>query len=228
MKDCLKNDRARIQVGHISHFGLLEMSRQRIRISVLESTTQPCPHCAGTGNVRSESSIALHVMRSIEEYLLHNPQHNITVRTPVATALYVLNHKRNILVNLEARFKLNISIEADDNIGTQHLIISKGTIAEAISQSPLVFEDDNKKEIEDAILIESEPVEDKIPVEKTRNVDVKIVKVRLMAILSPPIIKKTISQMMIAVVGGVVGGVVAVAVIRIIIFINLVFLMQNQ
>ncbi|WP_317993248.1 Rne/Rng family ribonuclease [Bartonella gliris] len=169
LKDCLKNDRARIQVGHISHFGLLEMSRQRIRISVLESTTQPCPHCAGTGNVRSESSIALHVMRSIEEYLLHNPQHNITVRTPVATALYVLNHKRNILVNLEARFKLNISIEADDNIGTQHLIISKGTIAEAISQSPLVFEDDNKKEIEDAILIESEPVEDKIPVEKNQK-----------------------------------------------------------
>ncbi|WP_375688853.1 ribonuclease E/G, partial [Bartonella sp. AP57NXGY] len=118
LKDCLKNDRARIQVGHISHFGLLEMSRQRIRISVLESTTQPCPHCAGTGNIRSESSIALHVMRSIEEYLLHNSQHNIIVRTPVATALYVLNHKRNILVNLEARFKLNISIEADDSIGT--------------------------------------------------------------------------------------------------------------
>ncbi|EJF86001.1 Rne/Rng family ribonuclease [Candidatus Bartonella washoeensis] len=165
LKDCLKNDRARIQVGHISHFGLLEMSRQRIRVSVLESTTQPCPHCAGTGNVRSESSIALHVMRSIEEYLLHNPQHNITVRTPVATALYVLNHKRNILVNLEARFKLNISIEADDSIGTQHLIISKGTIAEAVSQSSLVFEDDSKEEIEDEISIESEPIEVKTSVE---------------------------------------------------------------
>ncbi|GAA5107120.1 ribonuclease E/G [Bartonella jaculi] len=169
LKDCLKNDRARIQVGHISHFGLLEMSRQRIRISVLESTTQPCPHCAGTGNIRSESSIALHVMRSIEEYLLHNPQHNITVRTPVTTALYVLNHKRNILVNLEARFKLNISIEADDSIGTQHLIISKGTIAETISQPALIFEDDSKEEIEDAILIESEPIEDTTPVEKKQK-----------------------------------------------------------
>ncbi|WP_375616224.1 MULTISPECIES: Rne/Rng family ribonuclease [unclassified Bartonella] len=163
LKDCLKNDRARIQVGHISHFGLLEMSRQRIRISVLESTTQPCPHCAGTGTIRSESSIALHVMRSIEEYLLHNSRYNIIVRTPVATALYVLNHKRNILVNLETRFKLNISIEADDSIGTQHLIISKGTIAENISQSPL--EDDNKQEIEDSVFIKSETIENSSPTE---------------------------------------------------------------
>ncbi|WP_273718330.1 MULTISPECIES: Rne/Rng family ribonuclease [Bartonella] len=167
LKDCLKNDRARIQVGHISHFGLLEMSRQRIRISVLESTTQPCPHCAGTGNIRSESSIALHVMRSIEEYLLHNSQYNIIVRTPVATALYVLNHKRNILVNLEARFKLNISIEADDSIGTQHLVISKGTIAESISQSSL--EDDNKQEIEDFVFIKSESIENPPPIETNQK-----------------------------------------------------------
>ncbi|QEE12188.1 Rne/Rng family ribonuclease [Bartonella krasnovii] len=167
LKDCLKNDRARIQVGHISHFGLLEMSRQRIRISVLESTTQPCPHCAGTGSIRSESSIALHVMRSIEEYLLHNSQYNIIVRTPVATALYVLNHKRNILVNLETRFKLNISIEADDSIGTQHLVISKGTIAESISQSSL--EDDNKQEIENSVFIKSESIENPPSIETNQK-----------------------------------------------------------
>ncbi len=167
LKDCLKNDRARIQVGHISHFGLLEMSRQRIRISVLESTTQPCPHCAGTGNIRSESSIALHVMRSIEEYLLHNSQYNIIVRTPVATALYVLNHKRNILVNLETRFKLNISIEADDSIGTQHLVISKGSIAERISRSSL--EDVNKQEIGDSVFIESESIENPSPIETNQK-----------------------------------------------------------
>lgn len=165
LKDCLKNDRARIQVGHISHFGLLEMSRQRIRVSVLESTTQPCPHCAGTGNVRSESSIALHVMRSIEEYLLHNPQHNIIVRTPITTALYVLNHKRNVLVNLETRFKLNISIEADDSIGTQHFLISKGTMAEVVSQPTSNSENNSKEEVEGALLIESETAEDKIPAE---------------------------------------------------------------
>ncbi|PIT69256.1 Rne/Rng family ribonuclease [Bartonella tribocorum] len=167
LKDCLKNDRARIQVGHISHFGLLEMSRQRIRISVLESTTQPCPHCAGTGSIRSESSIALHVMRSIEEYLLYNSQYNIIVRTPVATALYVLNHKRNILVNLEERFKLNISIEADDSIGTQHLIISKGTIAERISQS--LLEDDNKQEIEDSAFVKNKSIENTPSIETNQK-----------------------------------------------------------
>lgn len=169
LNDCLKNDRARIQVGHISHFGLLEMSRQRIRISVLESTTKPCPHCAGTGNVRSESSIALHVIRSIEEYLLHNSQYNIIVRTSVATALYVLNHKRNILIDLETRFKLNISIEADDKIGTQHLVISKGTIAENVSQAPLTLEDDSKEEEESTSLIEDEIVEDKTSVKKNQR-----------------------------------------------------------
>ncbi|MBX4335774.1 Rne/Rng family ribonuclease [Bartonella raoultii] len=169
LKECLKNDRARIQVGHISHFGLLEMSRQRIRISVLESTTRPCPHCAGTGNIRSESSIALHVMRSIEEYLLHNPQYNIIVRTPVTTALYVLNHKRNILVNLETRFKLNISIEADDSIGTQHLIISKGSIAEASSKPSLIVEDENKEEIVPSLLIEGQSIQDSPSTEKKQK-----------------------------------------------------------
>ncbi|HMF66657.1 MAG TPA: ribonuclease E/G, partial [Phyllobacterium sp.] len=129
MKDCLKDDRARIQVGRISHFGLLEMSRQRIRASVLESTTQICAVCGGTGHVRSASSVALHVMRSIEEYLLRHSQNNIIVRTTVATALYVLNHKRQNLADLEARFGLTISIEADDSVGAQHFAIDKGSIA---------------------------------------------------------------------------------------------------
>jgi ribonuclease E len=129
LKDCLKDDRARIQVGRISHFGLLEMSRQRIRASVLESTTQICSHCGGTGHVRSASSIALHVMRSIEEYLLRHSQNNIIVRTTVATALYVLNHKRQNLADLEVRFGLTISIEADESVGAQHFAIDKGSIA---------------------------------------------------------------------------------------------------
>lgn len=129
MKDCLKDDRARIQVGRISHFGLLEMSRQRIRASVLESTTQICAMCGGTGHVRSASSIALHVMRSIEEYLLRHSQNNIIVRTTVATALYVLNQKRQNLADLEGRFGLTISIEADDSVGAQHFAIDKGSIA---------------------------------------------------------------------------------------------------
>lgn len=130
LKDCLKDDRARIQVGRISHFGLMEMSRQRIRASVLESTMQPCPHCHGTGFIRSDSSLALHVLRSIEEFLLRNPNFNIVVRTSVATALYVLNHKRQALSDLEHRFGLTINIEADDEVGAQNIAIYKSTAAE--------------------------------------------------------------------------------------------------
>ena len=94
MKDALRNDRARIQVGRISHFGLLEMSRQRIRTSVLESSTEKCPHCGGTGHMRSVSSVALQLLRSIEETLLKGATHNQIVRTRPEIALYVLNHKR--------------------------------------------------------------------------------------------------------------------------------------
>ena len=129
MKDCLKDDRARIQVGRISHFGLLEMSRQRIRASVLESTMQPCPHCAGTGMIRSDSSMALHVIRSIEEFLQRNSQNNIIVRAPQATALYVLNHKRHLLAEMESRFGLTIELQIDETVGHQHLAIDKGTPA---------------------------------------------------------------------------------------------------
>ncbi|TWF56578.1 Rne/Rng family ribonuclease [Neorhizobium alkalisoli] len=126
LKDCLKNDRARIQVGRISHFGLLEMSRQRIRASVLESTTQICSHCGGTGHVRSQSSVGLHVLRGIEEYLLKNTTHDITVRTTPDIALYLLNHKRATVVDYENRFGVSIFIESDVSIGSNHFAIDKG------------------------------------------------------------------------------------------------------
>lgn len=148
LKDCLKEDRARIQVGRISHFGLMEMSRQRIRASVLESTMQLCPHCHGTGYIRSDSSLALHVIRSIEEYLLRNPNYNITVRMPVDTALYVLNHKRQVLADFEHRFGLTINIEAGDDIGAQHLAIYKGSAAEGtpVPIVPIIVLDDEPEE----------------------------------------------------------------------------------
>ena len=130
LKDHLKNDRARIQVGRISHFGLLEMSRQRIRASVLDSTMKPCPHCGGTGHIRSDSSVALHVIRAVEEFLLKDNRSHITVRTPAATALYVLNQKRRNLSDLEARFGLTITIEADETLGTQHYAITRGAPVE--------------------------------------------------------------------------------------------------
>ncbi|PBC06496.1 ribonuclease E/G [Mesorhizobium sp. WSM3859] len=159
LKDHLKNDRARIQVGRISHFGLMEMSRQRIRASVLESTMKPCPHCGGTGHVRSDSSVALMVVRAIEEFLLKDSRSHIIVRTPAATALYVLNHKRANLVELEARFGLTITIEADETLGTQHYAIFRGAIAEKpegfveVRSLPAYVE---PEEPEDEIVIEEE------------------------------------------------------------------------
>ncbi len=126
LKECLKSDRARIQVGRISHFGLLEMSRQRIRASVLESTMQVCDHCGGTGYVRSDSSVALYVLRTIEEYLLRNTKHNLTIRTLPDIALYLLNQKRDTIIELESRFGLSITVEADVEIGQQHIAIDQG------------------------------------------------------------------------------------------------------
>ncbi|MGA1801455.1 Rne/Rng family ribonuclease [Rhizobium sp. HT1-10] len=130
LKECLKDDRARIQVGRISHFGLLEMSRQRIRASVLESTTQVCSHCGGTGLVRSQSSVALHVLRGIEEYLLKNTTHDITVRCTPETALYLLNHKRSTIIDYENRFGVSIIVDSDPTVGAQHFAIDRGEAVE--------------------------------------------------------------------------------------------------
>ena len=129
LKDALKNDRARIQVGRISHFGLMEMSRQRIRSSVLESSTDKCPHCGGTGHVRSVSSVTLHMLRMIEEMLLKGATHNIIVRTRSEVALYVLNHKRAHLRDLESRFQITITVNADASVGAaQPFLIEKGEL----------------------------------------------------------------------------------------------------
>ncbi|MGY3614982.1 Rne/Rng family ribonuclease [Bradyrhizobium sp. USDA 10063] len=127
LSDCLRQDRARIQVGRISHFGLLEMSRQRIRASVLESSTEPCPHCGGSGHVRSVSSVALQLLRGIEEILMKGATHNLVVRTRTDVALYVLNHKRGHLRDLETAFKVQISVAADATVsGQQSYIIDRG------------------------------------------------------------------------------------------------------
>jgi ribonuclease E len=127
LSDCLRQDRARIQVGRISHFGLLEMSRQRIRASVLESSTEPCPQCGGTGHVRSVSSVALQLLRGIEEILMKGATHNLVVRTRNDVALYVLNHKRGHLRDLENAFKVTLSIVSDPAVsGLQSYIIDRG------------------------------------------------------------------------------------------------------
>ena len=136
LKEALKNDRARIQVGRISHFGLLEMSRQRIRTGVLEGSTVPCPHCAGAGTVRSTSSIALHVLRVIEDALIKSSSHNIIVHTRTPVALYILNQKRAHLRNIEERFGVSITVAADDALtGTTYHAIERGEPARGVVES---------------------------------------------------------------------------------------------
>ncbi|MEM7429164.1 MAG: ribonuclease E/G [Pseudomonadota bacterium] len=113
LKDVLKNDRARIQVGRISHFGLLEMSRQRMRTGVLEGSTQICPHCEGQGFIRSTESCALSVLRGAEEHLMgRKSPDNIIVRCDGAIAAYILNQKRDHLHALESTFEVVIFVEA--------------------------------------------------------------------------------------------------------------------
>jgi ribonuclease E len=127
LKECLKNDRARIQVGRISAFGLLEMSRQRIRTGVLESSSVPCPHCAGAGLVRSTPSIALQILRALEEALIKSASHNLEVRTRPEVALYVLNQKRAHLRDLEERFNITITVSADAALlGTRYFEVERG------------------------------------------------------------------------------------------------------
>ena len=114
LKEALKSDRARIQVGRISPFGLLEMSRQRLRPSLVETSTQPCPHCGGTGFIRSTESTALYVLRSIEEEGMRRRSAEICVYVPTAVALYILNQKRDSLVQLETRYALRVLVARDD------------------------------------------------------------------------------------------------------------------
>ncbi|MGH8733779.1 MAG: Rne/Rng family ribonuclease, partial [Burkholderiales bacterium] len=139
LEEALKHDRARIQVGRISHFGLLEMSRQRIRTSVLESTTDTCPHCGGTGHVRSVSSVALQLLRSLEEMLLKGATHNLIVRTRAEIALYLLNHKRAHLRALEERFRITITVNADATIsGQTSYVIEKGELVHSVEQAKAI------------------------------------------------------------------------------------------
>ncbi len=148
LKDCLKNDRARIQVGHISHFGLMEMSRQRIRASVLESTMAVCPVCQGVGHVRSDSSFALHVLRAIDDHLTRHPRFDVTVKVAPSTAMYIFNQKRQAVSELEDRYGVRIAFESDPHLQVQDFSVEKGASStrEVFANkavNPMEFEDEN-------------------------------------------------------------------------------------
>src|SRR5258706_397983 len=109
------------------------MSRQRIRASVLESSTEPCPQCGGSGHVRSVSSVALQLLRGLEEILMKGATHNLVVRTRTDVALYVLNHKRGHLRDLESSFKVTLAVIADPTVsGQQSFIIDRGEMVHTL------------------------------------------------------------------------------------------------
>ena len=125
LKDKLKTDRARIQVGRISGFGLLEMSRQRLRPGMIEATTQNCLHCHGTGLIRSEENLALSIIRQIEDEGVRGRSSEIIVKCPVSVANFIVNQKREHIANIEARFSLFVRINADTALVSPEYSIEK-------------------------------------------------------------------------------------------------------
>jgi ribonuclease E len=116
LKDAMKHDRARVQVGRISPFGLLELSRQRLRPNIIESTSLPCQTCRGSGMIRSVESASLHVLRAIEEEAIQQKSLELNVYAPTPIALYILNQKRKSLQAIEARWKIFVRFSQDDTL----------------------------------------------------------------------------------------------------------------
>jgi ribonuclease E len=133
LKEALRFDRARIQVGRISHFGLLEMSRQRLRTGVLEGSTTQCPHCQGTGIIRSTESVALAVLRGLEDTIMAGTRAPLIATTTPSVALYILNNKRPFINDMEARLGLQIMVTGSDKLAGANFTIEKGA---APAQAP--------------------------------------------------------------------------------------------
>ena len=153
VKDRLKTDRARIQVGRISGFGLMEMSRQRLRPGMIEATTQSCPHCHGTGLIRSDDNLALSVLRQIEEEGVRRRSREVLVKCPVTIANFLMNHKREHIAQIEGRYALSVRVEADMHLVSPDFSIEKFKTATRVvpaASAPVVSVDSSIMEEVDA------------------------------------------------------------------------------
>ena len=158
MKDALKTDRARIQVGRISSFGLMEMSRQRLRTGVLEATTRECPHCDGTGLVRTASSAGLSALRLIEDEAAKGKGTIIRLAASTEAAIYLLNEKRSDLMEIEQRYGVTVEVvpEGEDE-GAKMTVASHGPKPkDAPKFEPIAFDEDDDLDIEEDELDEEE------------------------------------------------------------------------
>jgi ribonuclease E len=172
LKDALAEDRARIQMGKISGFGLMEISRQRRRTGVLEGTTVPCPHCEGQGRIRSVDSAALSAMRTIDLEAMQNGAGAITVKVPMDVALYILNEKQPHLARLRQEWGLKVNIEIDTDLGHTEVQIVRTVHASEVDftppvrPEPIAFDttpdvaEDEDEEADDEVAIEREDTDD--------------------------------------------------------------------
>ena len=175
MKEALKNDRARIQVGRISSFGLMEMSRQRLRTGVLEASTRPCPHCEGTGFVRTASSSGLSALRLLEDEAARGRGSLLTLRCSQEAAFYVLNRKRADIAEIEDRYGVQVDIIADgEQEGARMSVEASGpppAHAPKFDRPIEDLEDDLDIEEEDEIEEDEAVEEDEAPSERRERVE---------------------------------------------------------
>ena len=162
LKDKLKSDRARIQVGRISGFGLLEMSRQRLRPGMIEATTQPCAHCHGTGLIRSDDSMALQVLRSVEEEGTRGRSREVLLKCPVGIANYLMNQKREHIALIEARYGMSVRVEGDPSLVAPDFTMDKfKTATRSVPEvtTPVVSVDTSLMDQVDEDAVEEDEVE---------------------------------------------------------------------
>ncbi|MEL6608947.1 MAG: ribonuclease E/G, partial [Pseudomonadota bacterium] len=164
LKDKLKTDRARIQVGRISGFGLLEMSRQRLRPGMIEATTQDCPHCHGTGLIRSEDSLGLSILRQLEEEGTRRRSREVLVKAPVQIANFLINQKREHIAQIEAKSGLSVRIEADPFLISPDYAIEKfKTATRNVPEAPVITGDSSLMDDWEAPEAEEEATEAATP-----------------------------------------------------------------
>ena len=171
IKDRLKSDRARIQVGRISGFGLLEMSRQRLRPGMLEATTQSCPSCHGTGLIRSDDNLALSILRQIEEEGVRKRSEEVLVKCPVSIANFIMNQKRDYVASIESNYGLSVRVEADLNLVSPEYSIEKLKSATRIvnESEPALVTADGLMEVSEEDMNEDLSDEDEKPKKRRRR-----------------------------------------------------------
>ena len=162
LKDKLKTDRARIQIGRISGFGLLEMSRQRLRPGMIETTTQPCPSCHGTGLIRSDDNLALSILRQIEEEGVRRRTREVLVRCPVGISNFIMNQKRDHVAQIELRYGLSVRVEGDPSLVSPDFTIEKFKTATRFvpeASEPVVSADTIVMDEIDEVIVDEEEAE---------------------------------------------------------------------